>query len=68
MIFISRSALHAECGIRPMNEESYEATFPQITEFIEHWRINWKELVDRVTSDRILKCSLEVLTERNGGS
>jgi hypothetical protein len=51
-----------------MNEESYEATFPQITEFIEHWRINWKELVDRVTSDRILKCSLEVLTERNGGS
>jgi hypothetical protein len=60
--------LHAECGIRPTNEESYEAKFQQITEFIEHWRSNQRELVDRVTSDRILKCSLEVLTKRNGGS
>jgi len=51
-----------------MNEESYEAKFPQITAFMEHWRSNQRELVDRVTSDRILKCSLEVLTERNGGS
>jgi hypothetical protein len=51
-----------------MNAESYEAKFPQITEFIEHWRSNWREFVDRVISDSILKCSLEGLTERNGGS
>jgi len=51
-----------------VNEESYEAKFPQITEFIEHWRSNGSELVDRVISDRILKCSLEGLTKRNGVS
>jgi len=33
-----------------MNEESYKAKFPQITEFIEHWRNNWSELVDGLTS------------------
>ena len=49
-----------------MNEESYETKFPQITEFIEHWRSNWSELVNRVTSDRILKCSLEGLIKRMG--
>jgi hypothetical protein len=36
------------------NEEIMrEVQIPQITEFIEKYRINWREHVNRVTSDRI---------------
>jgi hypothetical protein len=32
-IFISRSAIHSECVILPLNEVNYEAKFLQIMEF-----------------------------------
>jgi hypothetical protein len=74
-INISRNAFPEEdCRIHPLGPQKNEdilteLQLSQITEFLYQYRKNWKEHVDRMSSDRIPKMVLKYQPkEKNLGS
>jgi hypothetical protein len=64
MCFTRRTAGHTRSDHKRNEDILTELQISQITEFIYQYRKNWKENVDRMSSDRIPKMILKYQSKR----